>query len=150
MPARTTRQAARERLRAILEAELDRMIPPDERTPLKGRLFAEFEDQVDELVSAVGCGALEERAALDERAAAEEGGACPFCGSASIYLEQQETRPTLHTPHGPLRVALQQARCRGCDGSFSPSGAKLGSAQRGAALAPCVSARGSRGDRARF
>jgi hypothetical protein len=150
MPARTTRQAARERLRAILEAELDRMIPPDERTPLKGRLFAEFEDQVEKLVSAVGRGALEERAALDEGAAAEEGGACPFCGSVSIYLEQQETRPTLHTPHGPLRVALQQARCRRCDGSFSPSGAKLGSAQRGAALPLCVSARGSRGDRARF
>jgi len=150
MPARTTRQAARERLRAIFEAELDRMIPPDEQTPLKGRLFAEFEEQVEKVVSAVGRGALEERAALDGSAAVEEGGTCPFCGSASIYLEKQETRPTLHTPHGPLRVALQQARCRRCDGSFSPSSAKLGSAQRGAALAPCVSARGSRGQRARF
>ena len=38
MPARTTRQAARERLRAIFEAELDQMIPPDEQRPLRGRL----------------------------------------------------------------------------------------------------------------
>jgi hypothetical protein len=150
MPARTTRQAARERLRAIFEAELDRMIPPEEQTPLKGRLFAEFEDQVEKLVSAMGCGALEERAALDGSAAVEEGGTCPFCGSASIYLEKQETQPRIHTPHGPLRVALQQARCRRCDGSFSPSSARLGSAERGAAESPCASARGSRGHRARL
>jgi len=57
MPARTTRQAARERLRSIFEPEPDRMIPPEEYTPLKGR---RFEEQVEKLVSAVGCGALVE------------------------------------------------------------------------------------------
>lgn len=150
MPARTTRQAARERLRAIFEAELERMIPADEQTPLKGRLFAEFEDQTEELVAALGRGALEERTALDGSAAVEEGGTCPYCGSRSIYLERQETQPTLQSPQGPVRVALQHARCRRCDGSFSPAGAQLGPARRGGAKSACLSADRAGGDGARL
>jgi hypothetical protein len=53
MPARTTRQAARERMQAVLGAALDRLIPPDEAVPLKGALFVDFEDQVEALVRAV-------------------------------------------------------------------------------------------------
>mgnify|MGYP001094045724 FL=1 len=150
MPARTTRQAARERIRSIFEAELDRMIPPEEGTPLKGRQLADFEDQVEELVRAIGGKALEERARLDVSAAVDNGGACPFCGSHSIYLEKQGSEPTVHSPHGPLRLAVQHARCRGCDGSFSPSSAHLGLAQRGSAYPTCLTARGSGSDGARL
>ena len=49
MPARTTRQAARARILATVEAHLDRMIRVDEEVPLKGGTFADFEDQVEEL-----------------------------------------------------------------------------------------------------
>jgi len=133
MPARTTRGEARERLRAVFETQLDRLIPPDEKTPLKGRVFADFEDQVERFVEKVSGAALDERAALDHHAAATEGGVCPFCGSSSVYLEKQETRPRIRSPQGECHATLQHARCRECDGSFSPSGARLGSAQRGSA-----------------
>jgi hypothetical protein len=133
MPARTTREEARKRIMAVVEAELDRMIPPDENTPLKGRVFADFEDQVERFVGKVSGVMLEERAALDSHAKATDGGSCPFCGSASVYLEKQETQPRIRSPQGECHPALQHARCRDCDGSFSPSGARLGAAQRGAA-----------------
>jgi hypothetical protein len=53
MPARTTRQAAWERMQAVLGAALDRLIPPDEAVPLTGALFVDFENQVEALVRAV-------------------------------------------------------------------------------------------------
>jgi hypothetical protein len=65
-------------------------------------------------------------------------------------LEKQETQPLLLSPHGPLRLAQQHARCRRCDGSFSPSSARLGFAQRSAAHASRLSAAGAGGDRARL
>ena len=150
MAARTTRQAARAQLRQIFETELDLLIPPDEQTPLKGRLFVDFEDQVEKLVSTVGRVALRERAALDGKAAVAEGGRCPYCGSDSIYLEKQETQPLLISPHGPLRLAQQQARCRRCDGSFSPASARLGFARRSAAYPPRLPACGAGSNRARL
>jgi hypothetical protein len=133
MAARTTRQAARERVRAVFGAALDRLIPPDEAVPLKGALFVDFEDQVEALVRAVAPTALEERAALAENAQVGTAGRCPHCGSERVYLEKGQTQPELRSPHGPVVVPRQQARCRACGGSFSPAGAGLGVAERGAA-----------------
>ncbi len=150
MPARTTRQAARAQLHQVFAQQLDELIPLDEQTPLKGRLFVDFEDQVEALVAAVGRAALTERAALDGKARAAEGGCCPYCGSDSIYMEKQETQPPYISPHGPLRLALQHARCRQCDGSFSPSSARLGVARRSAVDAAHVPATGPGSHRAGF
>jgi hypothetical protein len=74
------------------------------------------------------------------------GGTCPFCGSGSIYLEKQETQPRIHSPDGPVEIPLQQARCRRCGGSFSPSGARLGSAP-GSAVDAAGHAPGGAGSR---
>jgi hypothetical protein len=133
MAARTTRQAARERMQAVFGAALDRLIPPDEAVPLKGALFVDFEDQVEALVRAVAPTALEERAALAENAQVGTAGRCAHCGSGRVYLEKQVTQPEVRSPHGPVVVSQQQARCRACGGSFSPSGAGLGVAERSSA-----------------
>lgn len=144
MAARTTRQAARERVQAAFGAALDRLIPPNEAVPLKGALFVDFEDQVEALVRAVAPTALEERAALAEDALVDTAGRCPHCGAGRVYLEKQVTQPERRSPHGPVVVPQQQARCRACGGSFSPSDAGLGVAERGAADAPGGAAAGPR------
>lgn len=121
MPARTTRQQARERvLKTMIEA-LDRMIPPDETAPLRGSTFRDWEDQAAEVRRAVLPTLLEERAALEANARVDEPGRCPHCGSDRVYLERQETTPEVITPDGPVVLARQHCRCRACDGSFSPS-----------------------------
>ena len=45
MPARTNRREARERIFKVMTEALDRMIPPDESTPLRGSTFADWEEQ---------------------------------------------------------------------------------------------------------
>lgn len=122
MAARTTRQEARARIMAAVRAELDRMIPLDEDAPLKGALFADFEDQAEELARGVLPVVLEERAALEPNAAVTAAGRCPHCGSDRTYLEKQVTQPEILSPHGPVVLPRQHARCRSCGGSFSPSG----------------------------
>ena len=121
MPARTTRKEARERLLKTILAAVDRVIPDDESVPLKGSTFAEWEDQGDAFKRAVLPTLLEERAALEQNARVEGGGRCPHCGSASVYLEKQATRPEVMTPDGPVLVEKQHCRCRTCGGSFSPA-----------------------------
>ena len=122
MPARSTRQEARVRIRAAFEAQLDRMIPADEGVPLKGATFADFEDQVENLARSALPVVLEERAALEANAEVVTAGRCPHCGSDRVYLEKQVTQPEVLSPHGPVVLHQQHARCRACDGSFSPSG----------------------------
>lgn len=100
---------------------LDRIIPPDEAVPLKGSRFVDWEDQVAELRRAVVPTVLEERAALADDARVEDGGHCPHCGSDSVYLEKQATRPEVLSPDGPVQVEKQHCRCRACGGSFSPA-----------------------------
>jgi hypothetical protein len=102
---------------------LDRVIPQDERIPLKGATFADFEDQIETLARAALPVALEERAALEPNARVEQAGRCPHCGSNRVYLEKQVTQPEVLSAHGAVVVYKQHARCRSCDGSFSPSGA---------------------------
>ncbi len=122
MPARSTRQAARARILAAFQAQLDRMIPADEEVPLKGVTFADFEDQVEELARSALPVVLEERAALEANAEVDAAGRCPHCGSDRTYLEKQVTQPEVLSAHGPVVLHKQHVRCRACDGSFSPSG----------------------------
>jgi hypothetical protein len=107
------------------------VIPADEQIGLKGSRFADFEDQVEALARATLPAVLAERAALEPNAQVETAGCCPHCGSARVYLEKQETQAKVLSPHGPLILPAQQARCRACGGSFSPSGAGLGLAGGG-------------------
>jgi ribosomal protein S14 len=122
MPARSTRQEARARILTAFAAQLDRLIPEDEDVPLKGATFADFEDQAESLAQAALPVVLEERAALEPNAAVETAGRCPHCGSDRVYLEKQVTQPEVLSPHGPVVLSRQHARCRSCDRSFSPSG----------------------------
>jgi hypothetical protein len=122
MAATTDRQAARERLLALARQQIDRLIPADESIPLKGQFFADFEDQADELERTLCPAFLEERAALSASARVGNGGVCPHCGSSRVYLEARDSQVELLTPHGPMPMTQQHARCRSCDRTFSPSG----------------------------
>ena len=122
MPARSTREEARARILATFQAQLDRMIPKDEEVPLKGATFADFEDQVEDLAQTALPVVLEERAALEPNAEVERAGRCPHCGSDRVYLKKEATQPEVRSPHGPVVLYKQHARCRSCGGSFSPSG----------------------------
>ena len=122
MPARTTRQEARARILATFATQLDRLIPEDERVPLKGATFADFEDQAEALVQATLPLVLEERAAVTPHAEVLRPGRCPHCGSEGVYLKKEVTQPEVRSRYGPVVVRKQHARCRSCGGSFSPSG----------------------------
>lgn len=121
MPARTTRQEARQRMIETFMASLDKVIPPEESVPLKGRTFLDWEKQAEQLKRAVIPTLLEQRAALEPSAMAEQGGCCPYCGSDSVYLEKQSSQVEVHSPEGPVLIQKQHCRCRNCGGSFSPS-----------------------------
>jgi hypothetical protein len=122
MAATTDRQAARERLRALMEKEIDRLIPADDSVPLKGQVFADFEDQSLELERKLCPAFLEERVKLSDSSHVEAGGVCPFCKSTNVRLEKRESKVDLITPQGVLPMTQQHARCRSCDRTFSPSG----------------------------
>ena len=126
MPARTTRRDARERVIKSFMDSLDRIIPPEEAAPLRGKTFLDWERQVDELRQAVLPTVLQERAALDDSAAVDAGssGRCPRCGSDRVYMDHggRAAQKEVISPHGPVVVSKQQCRCRNCGRSFSPSG----------------------------
>jgi len=126
MPARTTRQEARDRIIKSFMDSLDRIIPPEESVPLRGKTFLDWERQADDMRKAVLPTLLQERSALDDSARVEAGGVghCPRCGSDRVYLDHggQETQKEVISPHGPVVVGKQQCRCRACGRSFSPSG----------------------------
>ena len=122
MPARTSRREARERIFKVMTAALDRMIPPDESTPLRGSTFADWEEQAAVVRRAVIPTLLEERAALEENAKVSHGGCCPHCGNSDrVYLEKEETPAEARSPDGSVAFPKQNCRCRACGGSFSPS-----------------------------
>ena len=126
MAARTTRRDARERVIKSFMDSLDRIIPPDEAVPLRGKTFLDWERQADVMRKAVLPTLLQERAALDETAVLDGSGCgkCPRCGSDRIYLDHggEEAQKEVISPHGPVVLAKQQCRCRACGRSFSPSG----------------------------
>lgn len=122
MPARTSRREARERIFKVMTEALDRMIPADESTPLRGSIFADWEEQAAVVRQAVIPTLLEERAALEENAKVSHGGSCPYCGcSDRVYLEKDESSAEARSPDGPVAFQKQNCRCRACGGSFSPS-----------------------------
>jgi len=124
MAARTNRQAARERITAVFQEALDRVIPADPTRPLRGRTFLEWEDQADPFIDALSGALLEERSALEDSALVEAGdlGRCPSCASDRLYLQRGEpSNKTLRTPHGEVVLGHQSVRCRACGRSFSPS-----------------------------
>jgi len=126
MAARTTRQEARENITKAFMDSLDRIIPADERVPLRGRTFLDWERQADVMRQAVMPTLLQERAALDDSAQVEADGVgrCPWCGSDRIYLDHrgQASQKEVISPHGKVVIGKQQCRCRSCGRSFSPSG----------------------------
>lgn len=127
-----SRAQARNRLRQLLEAELDRLLPADESVPLKGRIFRDFEDQADELKATLLPAFLEERCALDGQSMPQTPGTCPHCGSQSTrFIEEPGQEERLSTA-GPVVLPTHQARCRDCGRSFSPSGPGLAPAGGGA------------------
>lgn len=126
MPAQRKRQEARARIKEMMESALDRVMPADGSEPLHGSRFIDFEDQVAEVGLPVMAAMIEERAALDAAAWVERPGWCPHCGSERVYLDKEPTQEEMRSPFGPLTVRLQQCRCRGCGGSFSPSATRLG------------------------
>ena len=122
MAARITRQQAREVAIKSFMSSLDRLIPEDTSKPLKGAKFIDWENQIEQMAQAVLPTVLEQRAMLEETAQAERAGRCPHCSSDRTYLEKQTTKPELISPHGPVLIEKQHARCHCCGGSFSPSG----------------------------
>ena len=125
MPAQTTRQEARARLRKLYESCLDRFIPPDENIPLKGRTFIEFEEQTYRHGNEVLAAMLEERAKLDAEALVTTAGRCPYCEADRTYLDKKMEQKEVRAPCGTVVLALQAVRCRKCGGAFSPSAALL-------------------------
>ena len=120
MAARTTRREARERVIKSFMDSLDRMIPPDEAVPLRGKTFLDWERQADVMRKAVLPTLLQERAGLDQTAVVDADGCgkCPRCGSDRIYLDHGggEAHKEVISPHGPMVLSKQQCRCRqtGC------------------------------------
>lgn len=131
MPARSTRQEARDRILQAFQKQLDRLIPADEQVPLKGAMFVDFEEQAETLIRAAAPVFLEERAALETNAQVHRAGRGPHGVSDRVYLEKRTSKPEVLSCHGREVLAKQHARCRACDRSFSPSGTGLGSAGGG-------------------
>jgi hypothetical protein len=123
MAALTDRRAARERVHKVLTGLLDRFIPADDSTPLRGQTFREWEDQADEFDRELTGAFLEELAALSGAAQVERPGPCPHCGEMRTYLVKDPARQTeIRTKHGRVVIPQQQCRCRSCGRTFSPSG----------------------------
>lgn len=141
MPALTTREAARERLLQLFKTALDRAIPANESVPLKGAVFADFENQAYEVGDEVLAALMEERAKLDESALALSAGRCPYCDSVRTYLEKKTVKQDVRSPSGVVVIEKQRCRCRACKGSFSPSKPGLGIAGGSSADAPRIAAR---------
>lgn len=130
MPALTTRQAARERLLKMAQSAIDRLIPADEGQALRGAVFADFENQSYAAGNDILTAMMEERVKLEHNAQVEKAGRCPYCESDRTYLEEAMMKEERCSPSGPVLIEKQGARCRACNGSFSPSSEKLGAAQR--------------------
>ena len=133
MPASTTRQEARDRLLKIALSAIDRLVPSDEKVPLRGSTYADFENQSYEVSDAIVTAMMEERAKLERTAVVEGPGLCPHCGSKRTYLEDKgaSVNQEIRSPSGPVLIAKQGARCRACDGSFSPSAPRLAAVRGG-------------------
>lgn len=125
MPARTTREQARQRILNACQKALDRVIPPEEEKAIKGQTFIEWEDQADAFDDVVTGTLLEELAGLSESAQVDPAmlGSCPYCGCKRLYLQRhgEMKNKTIRTKHGQVALGQQSVRCRRCGRSFFPS-----------------------------
>ena len=144
MPALTTRQAARERLLKMAESAIDRLISADEKRPLRGQIFADFENQTYAVGNDFLTAMMEERAKLESNASADRAGRCPYCSSERTYLEDGSVKKERLSPSGPVLLEEQHARCRACNGSFSPSSQRLVAALRSGTDSEGAQPRGAR------
>lgn len=144
MPALTTRQAARERLLKMAESAIERLISADEKRPLRGQIFADFENQTYAVGNDFLTAMMEERAKIESNAYVDRAGRCPYCSSERTYLEDGSVKKERLSPSGPVLLEEQHARCRACNGSFSPSSQRLGFAQRSGVDAKGSQPRGTR------
>lgn len=122
MPARTTPSSSRARLHRALDQALDRLLPSDEKTPLRLQTFAEFEDATEQHAMPLLGMILEELSALRPEAEAQAAGCCPHCSAANTRLDGEATQREVRSRWGPVVYAQQRARCRSCGAAFSPSG----------------------------
>jgi|SRR6185295_1109229 len=130
MSTKPTRQQARQKLISLFHAELDKVLPADENVALRGRIFADFEDQAEGLSRTVATELLQQRAELDVVAWEDNPGLCPHCDSERVYLEKKTIAREFRSPSGTLKIRIQNCRCRACNGSFSPSTPRLAAALR--------------------
>ena len=123
MPALTTRDAARTRLRKLFETQLKKFIPPDESQPLQGSTFEVFETQAENCGLPLVAAMMEERSKLDGQALVEQAGRCPHCQSERVYLRSERLgAEQRQAACGTLRLSKQRCRCRACGKTFSPAG----------------------------
>ena len=109
-------------INAVLCVYNDARFLPQAVESILTQTFRDFELQARTLKEALIPTLLEERAALDLSAQVTAAGHCPHCGSDRTCLEAQVTVKEIHSPDGEVVLQRQQARCRACGGSFSPSG----------------------------
>ena len=144
MAALTTRQESRQRLLALFQESLDRIIPANESAPLRGQSFRDFEDQAEELRQTILPALLEERAGLEKTALVASPGLCPLCSSEQVSLSKKREQREIISPHGAVVLTHQRARCRSCGRSFSPAGQDVVSSGGGQADSACGGAGGPR------
>ena len=124
---RSKREAARERVLAVVRQALDRYIPGDGSQPVKDGRFWEWEELADRFEREVTGVFLEELAQLSAGAVLAEPGPCPHCGSGTTKWLEVAGQRERQSKHGPVVLPRQVARCRPCGRSFSPSGGAVGS-----------------------
>ena len=122
MPALTSREAARERLRKLFEERLEQFIPQDKSVPLHGSTFDVFETQAEECGLPLLAAMMEERCKLDGQARVEQPGRCPYCRSKRVYLRNERASEERQSAFGSVQLNKQRCRCRACGKSFSPAG----------------------------
>ena len=135
---KSAREAARERVMAVVCGALDKYIPADPDQPVKDGKFWEWEEMADAFDREVTAALIEELAGLSKGAKLADPGPCPFCSSENTKWLDEEGKRERQSKHGTVVLPRQVARCRPCGRSFSPSGAKLGLGSQG----PCDAAGG--------
>lgn len=121
----TTRQEARAHVLGTVQALLDRMIPEDEKQPVKDGVFWEWEVMADEFDREATASLMEALAGLSGQAKLDHPGACPKCRCLRTRWLDQNKQRERQSKHGVVVLPRQVARCRSCGRSFSPSGTVL-------------------------
>lgn len=122
MPALTSRDASRARLRKLFEERLEKFIPQDPSVPLQGSTFDIFETQAEECGLPLLAAMMEERCKLDGQARVEQPGRCPHCRSKRVYLRAENPDEERQSAYGSVQLNKQRCRCRACGKTFSPAG----------------------------